>query len=186
MALQGITFDNQTVAAKDHGALFAGILDDGVVSGCALSFSGSTLTIAPGYLIACGRLIRNTASQSVTVTGSSGYSQVILTVDVSGGGSFSFSSVNANTPSFPALTQEDINDGVSTTYQMQICVLAMGAAGITAINEDFATAQPVIGDGTISASKLGSILPANVGVKMGTATPTTATLAEGEIYLKYS
>lgn len=133
MALQGITFDNQSVAARDHGALFAGILKDGIVAGCDLSYTGATLSMATGYIIACGRLIRNTAAQSVNVTGTSGYSQVILTVDVSNDGTFSFSSVNAVTPSFPALTQEDINDGVSTTYQMELCVCEMDGSGITSI-----------------------------------------------------
>lgn len=42
-------------------------------------------------------------------------------------------------------------------------------------------------DGSVVAAKLGGdILPANVGIKFGTAAPTAATLAEGEIYLKYS
>lgn len=165
MALQGITFDNQSVAARDHGALFAGILNDGMIAGCELSFSGSTLSIATGYLIACGRLIRNTAAQSVNVSGSSGYSQVILTIDVSNGGTFSFSSVNAGTPSFPALTQEDINDGVSTTYQMEICVCEMDGSGIASIYSSMGRAN-------------------SRQISWGSADPSGG--EDGDIYLKLS
>ena len=42
-------------------------------------------------------------------------------------------------------------------------------------------------DGNITAAKLASdILPANVGIKMGTATPTTSDISAGQIYLKYT
>lgn len=44
-----------------------------------------------------------------------------------------------------------------------------------------------IATGAVTASKLGSdILPSHVGIKYGTATPTTSDIAPGEIYLKYS
>ena len=42
-------------------------------------------------------------------------------------------------------------------------------------------------DHSITAVKLASdILPSNVGIKMGTATPTTSTISAGQIYLKYT
>lgn len=42
-------------------------------------------------------------------------------------------------------------------------------------------------DGSVTAEKLGSdILPSNVGIKYGTDTPTTSTISNGQIYLKYS
>ena len=42
-------------------------------------------------------------------------------------------------------------------------------------------------DGNVTAAKLASdILPINVGIKMGTATPTTSDISAGQIYLKYT
>lgn len=43
-----------------------------------------------------------------------------------------------------------------------------------------------IADGAVGAAKLGTdILPSNVGIKTGTAVPTTADISNGQIYLKY-
>ena len=42
-------------------------------------------------------------------------------------------------------------------------------------------------DGNVTAAKLANdILPINVGIKMGTATPTTSDISAGQIYLKYT
>lgn len=52
--------------------------------------------------------------------------------------------------------------------------------------DEIAVSTGMIGSGAVTAAKLGSdILPANVGIKMGTATPTTSDISAGEIYLKY-
>lgn len=52
------------------------------------------------------------------------------------------------------------------------------------INGSLSTAK--YADGSITAAKLdSSILPENVGIKHGTATPTTSTISNGQIYLKY-
>lgn len=64
-------------------------------------------------------------------------------------------------------------------------LLADGAVTTPKI-ADLAVATAKIAAGAVTAAKLGSdILPANVGVKMGTATPTTSTISNGQIYLKY-
>ena len=49
-SIHGVNFDNQTVTAKDHGHLFHCVIVDGIMSGCELSFSGTSLVITPGYL----------------------------------------------------------------------------------------------------------------------------------------
>ena len=64
--------------------------------------------------------------------------------------------------------------------------LADKAVSATQIDDKTITAAQ-IADGTVNSALLGSdILPAKVGIKMGKATPTTATLAEGQLYFKYS
>lgn len=49
---------------------------------------------------------------------------------------------------------------------------------------DDAVTEAKIDDGAVTADKLGGILPEHVGIKYGPEMPTTATLGEGEIYLK--
>jgi len=51
---------------------------------------------------------------------------------------------------------------------------------------DGSITAPKLAPGAVTGPKLSGVLPANVGIKYGTATPTAATLSEGEIYLKYS
>lgn len=69
------------------------------------------------------------------------------------------------------------SDGTTATSgTFNTAVVAPGAIGTTEL-----------GTGSVTAVKLGSdILPANVGIKYGTATPTTSTISAGQIYLKYS
>lgn len=121
MAISGVTFDGCSVSARDHGVLFAAHMDDGVLRGCALTFSGGTATLAAGYLLACGRLIEVESATTVAVTGTQ-YAQIVLTVNASTP-TFTLTSVNSASTTFPALTQDDINDGASTTYQMELGVI---------------------------------------------------------------
>lgn len=67
--------------------------------------------------------------------------------------------------------------------------------GTTAVSGTFNTAAVPPGSvgpdeldtGAVTAIKLGSdILPTNVGIKYGTATPTESDISPGQIYLKYS
>lgn len=128
MALQKITFSDALVTAADHGALFAGILTDGMLGGAEITYAGGNVGIPVAYLIACGRLIQNDASLSVAVSGASGVAQVVLIVSVSGSGSLSTAVRTAvSVDALPALTQEDINDGVSTTYEVELAVVDLAA-----------------------------------------------------------
>lgn len=63
--------------------------------------------------------------------------------------------------------------------------IALGAITSDRI-EDEAITPTKLAPGSVIASKLGSdILPSNVGVRMGTADPTTTTCPRGCVYLKY-
>ena len=128
MALSGVTFDGCAVSARDHGVLFSGLFPDGVLRGCAINFSGSSATISAGYLIACGRVIEVESATSVSVTGTQ-YSQIVLTINASTP-AFTLSCVNSASTTFPALQQDDINDGVSTTYQLELAVIDVAGNAI--------------------------------------------------------
>ena len=139
--MNGIFFDLQTVRARDLGAAFGGILSDGKLSGCALSYSGVNLTIARGYYIAKGRMIEIDSAETLqtTTTAANGYGRLRLVIDLSIAASESsftqgkFEWDYATTNSFPALTQNDINDGANTAYQVEICRVSFANSQITGI-----------------------------------------------------
>ena len=136
----GVTFANQHLSPKDDAAVRRAILTDGMLTGCELSFSGTSLNMASGYLLICGRQIKHTASQSWDITQqSSGFARLLLTIDLSLTATEDvFDQVElaveyADTEDgFPALEQEDINNS-GTVYQVAIAVLSLGPEGISDI-----------------------------------------------------
>lgn len=192
MALFGVTFENQLLAEMDDGNLQEFLLKDGVIRGLTLSYNGSNLTIAAGYLIAAGRLIGNDSALTITVPASAGYARIVLIIDLTGTATDSvFTQLSTrvdsevNISDFPALTQGDINGGVDTTYEIALAIVQTSASGITGIESQLGAAglKPILGAAAVTASAQGFI-------KFGTATPTAGTganqIAPGEIYLKYS
>lgn len=147
--MNGIFFDLQTVRARDLGAAFGGILSDGKLSGCALSYSGVNLTIARGYYIAKGRLIEIDSAETLqtATTAANSYGRLRLVIDLSIAASESsftqgkFEWDYATTNSFPALTQNDINDGANTAYQVEICRVSFANSQITGIVSQIGNAE---------------------------------------------
>lgn len=140
MAIRGVTFPNQTVAAVDHGTLFSNIFSDGILTGCAISYSGSTITIAAGYLIVAGRLIQLTSSTTVTATASGAYARLKCTIDTtlpSTSGNFQQVSFvldyASSATGFAALTQEDINAGTGNSYEAALEIFAMSGANVSSV-----------------------------------------------------
>lgn len=148
--MNGIFFDLQTVRARDLGAAFGGILSDGKLSGCALSYSGVNLTIARGYYIAKGRLIEIESAETLetTTTAANGYGRLRLVIDLSIAASESsftqgkFEWDYASTNSFSDTTQNDINDGTNTSYQVEICRVSFANSQITGIVSQIGNAVP--------------------------------------------
>lgn len=136
----GITFPNQKVTPSDDAIIRRAVLADGILSGCKLSYSGSTLTMAPGILIACGREFRHTSVQNwAVVDATSGYARLLLTIDMTKASTKdSFDQIEpsieyaASVDGFPELQQTDINSA-GTVYQIAACVVSLGPGGITGI-----------------------------------------------------
>ena len=136
----GITFPQQKVTPSDDAAIRRAALADSILSGCALSYAGSTLTMGPGLLLGCGRQFRHTAVQNWAVTGAtSGYARLVLTIDTTRASTKdSFDQIvdtieyASSLDGFLQLQQDDINDA-GTIYQMAVCVVSLGAGGITGI-----------------------------------------------------
>ena len=147
--MNGIFFDLQTVRARDLGAAFGGILSDGKLSGCALSYSGANLTIARGYYIAKGRLIEIDSAETLQTanTAANGYGRLRLVIDLSIAASESsftqgkFEWDYASTNSFSDTTQNDINDGTNTSYQVEICRVSFANSQITGIVSQIGNAE---------------------------------------------
>lgn len=160
--IRGINFDNQTVTAKDHGHLFQCVIVDGIMSGCELSFSGTSLVITPGYLLVAGREMKLTSNTTVIVDGAtSGYARVLVTIDMSGTATADtfeqayFQIQYATTVAgFSALNQEEINNS-GTKYQFELCTLVMGTSGIASIYSSAGSAAvriPLITTDMLSAT----------------------------------
>lgn len=141
MAIRGVTFDNQQVTASDHGALFKEIFPtDGILIGCAITASGSNISIAAGYMVVAGRLFQNTASYTLTAAASGNYVRVLATIDTSQTATTSeFAQVSfsldyaATVSGFPALTQDDINAGSGNIYQAALAIYALSGSTVGAI-----------------------------------------------------
>lgn len=136
----GMTFPQQKVTPSDDAAIRRAVLADSILSGCALSYAGSTLTMGAGLLIGCGRQFRHTAVQNWAVTGAtSGYARLVLTIDTTRASTKdSFDQIvdtieyASSLDGFLSLQQNDINEA-GTIYQVAVCVVSLGAGGITGI-----------------------------------------------------
>lgn len=136
----GITFPKQRVAPSDDAIIRRAILPDGILTGCDISYSGSTLTMAAGQLMICGRQVRHPSSQNwAVVDATSGYARLLLTIDTTRTSTKDvFDQVldtieyASSEDGFPDLETADINAS-GTRYQVAACVVSLGAGGITGI-----------------------------------------------------
>lgn len=136
----GVTFAKQKVTPSDDGTVRRTMLTDGILSGCELSYSGSTLTMAAGHLMACGRQFRHPASQNwAVVDATSGFARLVATIDLTKTATKeTFDQIDASieyasaVDGFVDLEQADLN-GSGSMYQVVLCVVSLGTGGITGI-----------------------------------------------------
>lgn len=138
--IRGITFAEQAVTPADDAIVRRAILGDGVLTGCEVTYSGSTLTLASGYIIACGRSFQITTAQNFAVVdATSGVARLLLTIDLTQTAteetfnqiSFSIEYAAAE-DGFVGLIQDDINLS-GTKYQIVCAVVSLGTGGIAGI-----------------------------------------------------
>ena len=172
----GVTFAQQKVLPSDDAIIRRASLSDGVLYGCEMSYSGSTLTMGSGQLLICGRQIRHPSAENwAIVDATSGFARLVLTVDLTKTSSKdSFEQVvdsieyATSQDGFPELVREDVNVS-GTRYQVVACVVSLGTGGITGIVNQL---SPVEGGG-------GGL---NFKVVPGMTQPGTAT--ENTIWVK--
>lgn len=138
--IRGITFAEQSVTPADDAIVRRAMLGDGILSGCEITYSGSTLTMAVGYIIACGRSFQITTAQNwAVVDATSGFARLLATIDLTQTAtettfnqiSFSIEYASAE-DGFVDLEHEDINNS-GTKYQIVVAVVSLGTGGITGI-----------------------------------------------------
>lgn len=159
----GVTFPMQKVAPSDDAIIRRAILPDGILTGCAISYSGSTLTMAAGQLMVCGRQIRHPSSQNwAVVDATSGFARLVLSIDLSRTSTTeSFDQVldaieyASSEEGFAELEQSDINVS-GTRYQVTVCVVSLGAGGITGIVDQLPLSR-VDGSGGLNFKVVGGL-----------------------------
>lgn len=142
----GITFADQNVQPSDDAAIRRAALSDGFLYGCELSYAGSTLTMAAGQILACGRQFEHPTSDNwAVVDATSGYARLLLTIDLSRTSTEdNFDQITdvieyaTSADGFPELEQENVNAS-GLRYQIVVCVVSLGTGGITGIVEQLKT-----------------------------------------------
>lgn len=136
----GVTFANQAVSPSDDAAVYRALLPDGILTGCALTYSGYTLTMGSGLLIACGRVFRHPLTENwAAADANSGFARLVIEIDLTQTSTeTAFSQIDAFVEyasaedGFAELVQTDINIS-GTRYQMEACKVSLGSGGITGI-----------------------------------------------------
>nr|DAI11978.1 MAG TPA: Receptor Binding Protein sandwich domain, phage receptor.75A [Caudoviricetes sp.] len=144
----GVTFAKQNVTPADDGLIRRALLSDGILTGCNFSYSGYTLSMRAGALIVCGRQIRHPSAQNWAVVGAkSGYARLVLDIDLTKSSTKELFEQVATTleyatdeAGFTELIQEDLNVSGSH-YQIALCVVSLGEAGITGIVSQLDSAE---------------------------------------------
>lgn len=147
MAFKGITFAGQNVTPKNDGGLYQAHNGDGILWGCSMAISGDDLVIQSGEFIAGGRVCFVDGATNVDLSGrgiSTGYIQVIMNYDLTQGeGSQWYTTyVESASTTFPALTQDDINDNGSL-YQVELAVVQISGGNLTSIYSTMQTSSVI-------------------------------------------
>lgn len=159
VGIEGVVFDNQRVSSSDHASIFQSILDDGIVSGCELSFSGSNIYVNPGYIIGAGREVHITDKITIVTSTANKYIRLVGNIDLSKEStetdfsqfSFSYDATTA-LENFVELTKNSINSGSGTIYQFEIAVFEVQSNVITSIVRQIGPVRAKVSEYTITIS----------------------------------
>lgn len=138
--VNGIVYDLQNIAAIDLAHIFWMMsgMRDGILNGCEITYSGSSMYISSGYFSPRGFLVKLTGTTAVSLPAiSSGqvYCNLVYRIDLSQSpseeqftqGSFT---VITSASSYPSVTQEDL-DGSGTIYEMSFAKFILSSSGVS-------------------------------------------------------
>lgn len=119
-----ITRNGGTMSSVNFMRIVKKAISDGIVDGCAIEKSGSTIRISAGHIIACGALVE-IESTSLTVTASG---ELVLIINT---GSTISAKVTARTST--TLTQQDLTNGGST-YELRLATYTYASGAVTSMS----------------------------------------------------
>lgn len=139
--MNGITFEQRIVRALDDARLYESLYEDGILRGCFLTVAGADATFSAGTLIVRGRQIAfdNAVTFTASPTYSNGYGRLKLAIDLAQAPSestFTQGAISwqyASTNSFAALVQDDINNGIDTAYEIELCRVKFTSGNISEV-----------------------------------------------------
>lgn len=137
--ISGITFDQQAIKAEDMAHFMKTFSSgtNGITRGCGITSDNSNMYIAEGYLLIQGREIKIIGTQTVpfeTVTTGEEYCSVVIEIDLSKTNTETVcNQLNIKTltssSGYPTLTQQDLEDNPTGTYQYLLAQYHVSASG---------------------------------------------------------
>lgn len=176
----GVTFDDQAATPSDDAIIRRAILADGILTGCEVSYTGSTLTMTAGQLMICGRQVKHPSTQNWAVAdATTGFARLVLTIDLTRTSSKdTFEQVvdaveyASAADGFADLVQEDINAS-GTKYQIVAAVVSLTTGGISGIVSQLGQTSAVMGEKSVIIVD-GLLTGSTVTCTKGTVTKTAA------------
>ena len=174
-----ITFDYQSVKSKNDGGLYNAIfIHDGIIWGCDVTVTATSVTFSSGEIIVGGRIVWVDGATTVQITNpiQNGYARIKARIDLTKEArpteieQFETVLEYSTTTLFPDLAQEAIND-TGTIYEQELVVVKIDAGNVTAITRK-------MGNAIIDAAKLNGQPPeyyatkAEVDSKASASNPT--------------
>lgn len=156
MAINGLCFDERNVNSANDAQLYKKMFTDGILGGCAITNTGTAITVGSGYFVISGRHVQIDGSETVTLLNpiQNGYVRLKFTADTTKPASqtdfqqgyFNYDYA-ATLAALPALVQQDINNGGNTNiYELEFAVYSLVNGAITALTRSIAPARQAIID----------------------------------------
>lgn len=159
MAIDLITFDERYQKALVYGSFNQSVLSDGILNGCAISNTTSSMTVGAGSIVIGGRLIYFSAAETTNIVSPTGnYVRFYFKIDLTQTPSSTASNqgtieydYSATLGGFAALTQEDINED-GNTYECEIAVYSLSGGNINALTRNIGSTIPMACAAVFTAS----------------------------------
>lgn len=138
--IRGITFDQQLIKAEDmaHFMRTYSASAAGITRGCEVTSDESNIYIAEGYMLIQGREIKITGTHEIpfeSVTSGEEYCRVVLEIDLSKSNTEDVCNqldmkTIMNSSGYPELTQQDLEEEPTGTYQYLIAQYHVNVEGV--------------------------------------------------------
>lgn len=166
MSINPVFADLRAQKAKNYRTWMKSILSDGIISGCALTFTSTSITVGVGHFVASGGVVEIDVAETTNLLDpiANGYVRLKYQWDISQvpsstvntQGSFTYD-YSATLAGFAALTKNDINAASATSgiYETEIAVYTMVSSNCTAlVRSMLAVSSALDTDGWKSANDL--------------------------------